>query len=712
MKKLVTSSFVVMLSLSTAQSLLSANSVENSKNNKEEKQKFNAVLPTVYIEAMKEDDITKGYVNYENASITRNKMSIKQTPMTIDTLNIQKNKNYGTNDLSSILEGNAGIDTTYDMRSDNIFIRGFRADTNDIYRDGIRESGQVRRSTANIERVEILKGPASLLYGRSNGGGVINMVSKYANFDSSNSLGILLGSWENKGINLDVNQVVNENIAFRFVSDITKGETFRDSIQKDIENKTKMFSPSITITNNDNLNWTAQYTYDYAKRTPDRGPDKTQYDLMGISYDKAFAHDGDYVEDRLQILRSSLDYQINDKWSLNWAAAYREAEQNFDHYYLGSYNTTTKLLNQSYAWQETENKTISNTLTLNGEVKTGNILHNLTLGVDYSKEKRTPELYYTRNQLFDPFDSSSWTRTEKKDALIKNEHEGVSKGIFLEDIISLTPSLKLVLGGRFDKYSFSSSDISNNHSSYDGDSFSPRVGVVYDINEEHTIYTSYNKSFSPYGGNSYLGVSASADSNTFNDEPEYNEQYEIGIKSNWLDNRLSSTFSLYQIEHYNIRYRPDWETDLTKWYQRGKERSRGAELSIIGQVYEDIYLRTSLGVMQAKVIKDKSNPDNEGNYLSNTANINGNIFVRYAPSSKSFYTELGVTHVGKRYFYDRSGNESTLDSFNRVDTLLGWKYKDVNITLGILNLFDKDYWRSSTMPGASRSATLRLNYKF
>ncbi|WP_258238456.1 TonB-dependent receptor [Arcobacter sp. CECT 8986] len=710
MKKIITSSLVVMLSLAASQTLLSASSIE--KKDKEEKSKFSAVLPTVYVEAMEEDDLTKGYVNYENASITRNNMSIKEIPQTIDTLNIQKNKNYGTNDLSSILEGNAGIDTTYDMRSDNIFIRGFRADSNDIYRDGIRESGQVRRSTANIERVEILKGPASLLYGRSNGGGVINMVSKYANFDNSSNIGLLLGSWKNRGLNLDVNRAVNDNVAVRFVSDITKGETFRKGIDKDIENETKMFSPSITVTDNDKIKWTAQYTYDYANRTPDRGPDKEQYDLMGISYDKAFAHDGDYVKDKLQILRSNLDIQLNDKWNFNWAVAYRKAEQNFDHYFLGTYIPATRLLNQSYAWQETENKTFSNTFTLNGEFNTGSILHNLTFGVDFSKEKREPKLYSTRDQLFDPFNSSSWTRIAKADATIKNDHKGISKGVFIEDVISLTPDFKVVLGGRFDKYTFSSTDISNNHSTYDGDSFSPRVGIVYDINDNHTVYASYNKSFSPYGGNSYLGVSASANADTFNDEPEYNEQYEVGIKSDWLDGNLSSTLSLYQIEHYNIRYRPSWETDLTKWYQRGKERSRGAELSIIGKMYEDFYLRTSVGVMDAKVIEDNSNPDNEGHHLGNTAQLNGNIFVRYAPQSEHFYGEVGLTHVGKRYFYSRSGEESTLDSFNRVDSMLGWKYKDVNITLGILNLFDKDYWRSSTMPGASRSATLRLNYKF
>jgi iron complex outermembrane recepter protein len=706
MNSIIKTSFKVMLSLSTVNSVLYAQDIEDEN-------KFSAVLPSVYVEAMKEDDVTKGYVNYKDASVTRNNLSIKETPQTIDTLNIQKNKNYGTNDLSSILEGNAGIDTTYDMRSDNIYIRGFRADVNDIYRDGVRESGQVRRSTANIERVEILKGPASLLYGRSNGGGIINMVSKYANFESSSNVGLLFGSFDNKGANLDVNHVINDNVAVRFVSDVTEGSTFRDGIQKDIDNESRMFSPSITITDKDRIRWTGQYTYDYANRTPDRGPDKSQYDLMGISYDKAFAHDGDYVKDKMQILNSTFDIQIEEDWNLKWGLAYREAEQNFDHYFGGTYNTTTKLLNQSYAWQETENKTLSNTFTLNGEFETGAIAHNLTVGLDYSIENRNPTLYSTRNQNFNPFDSSSWARINKPAATTENKHKGTSEGLFIGDVISLTPSFKIVFGGRFDQYEFNSKDIiKNNNSSYKGNAISPSAGIVYDINEDHTIYTSYNKSFSPYGGNGYLGVNANGDSSTFNDDPEYNQQYEVGIKSNWLDSKLSTTLSLYQIQHFNIRYQPSWETDLTKWYVRGEERSRGIELSAIGQVYKDIYIRTSLGIMDAEVIEDKSNSENEGHHLSNTAKLNGNIFVRYAPSFSDFYTETGITHVGKRYFYNSRAEENTLDSFNRVDGLIGWKHKNVNVTLGILNLLDKEYWRSSAMPGESRSATLRLNYKF
>ena len=159
--------------------------------------------------------VLKGYINYDEAAVTRNGQLIKETPQTVDTLNIQKNKNYGTNDLSSILEGNAGIDAAYDMRGESIFLRGFQADASDIYRDGVRESGQVRRSTANIERVEILKGPSSVLYGRTNGGGVINMVSKYANFKQSRNIGAVYGSWANLSLNMDVNEVLNKNVAIR-----------------------------------------------------------------------------------------------------------------------------------------------------------------------------------------------------------------------------------------------------------------------------------------------------------------------------------------------------------------------------------------------------------------------------------------------------------------------------------------------------------------
>lgn len=191
---------------------------------------YTATLPTVSVVGQSDTSVLKGYINYDEAAVTRNGQLIKETPQTIDTLNIQKNKNYGTNDLSSILEGNAGIDAAYDMRGESIFLRGFQADASDIYRDGVRESGQVRRSTANIERVEILKGPSSVLYGRTNGGGVINMVSKYANFKQSRNIGAVYGSWANRSLNMDINEVLNKNVAIRLTGEVGRANSFRSGI--------------------------------------------------------------------------------------------------------------------------------------------------------------------------------------------------------------------------------------------------------------------------------------------------------------------------------------------------------------------------------------------------------------------------------------------------------------------------------------------------
>ena len=120
-------------------------------------------------------------------------------------------------------------------------------------------------------------------------------------------------------------------------------------------------------------------------------------------------------------------------------------------------------------------------------------------------------------------------------------------------------------------------------------------------------------------------------------DPEYTRQYETGVKSSWLDERLSTTLSAYQIERFNIRYRPDAQNNPYTWAVGGKHRSRGVELSAIGQIIpQKLYLRGSLGVMQAKVVEDKENPNRVGIHLENTSNVTGNLFFRYTPTENLY----------------------------------------------------------------------------
>ncbi|EAK0826854.1 TonB-dependent siderophore receptor [Campylobacter fetus] len=668
---------------------------------------YNATLPPTKIESKSDVDELKGYVGYDRAQGSRTDLLLKETPQTIDILDISRNKSYGQNDLSSILEGTAGIDTTYDMRADNIFIRGFNADAGDIYRDGVRDSGQVRRSTANIERIEILKGPNSVLYGRGAGGGVINMISKVANFNSKSLATVGYGSYDNRYFGLDINHVFNENFAARVVGDLRDSNSYRDYI----EEKSKMISPSI-IYYKDNFSHLLEYTYDYAKRVPDRGPTKDVYEQMGIDYKKTFARQGDIVEDKLQMYRSKMNYDFNDKMYIEWVLAYRKANQSFDHYFGGSYDPKTKLLSQSYAWQNTDNSTLLNSISANLDFDTFGKRSKLLLGYDFQIEKREPLIGIKRNQNIDPFSSrTSWGRINTPAASIDNKHKATNHGVFVQELFYITDSFKFALGGRLDEYKFSSRDIKNRSNEYKGDNFSYNYGLVYDINSQHTAYAAYNKSFSPYGGNGYVGISTTTDPKGFNTKPENSQQYEVGIKSDWLNNSISTTLSTYLLEHYNIRYRPDPVNDPFTYAIRGKEQSKGVEFSAIGKVSNNVYIRSSVGFMKARVKKDKQNPLNEGRHLSGTGDFNANVFIRYIPI-KDLYAEIGAVHSSKKFYYSSNGKEINLDGFTRYDALVGYNYKNLNLSFAVQNLFDKRYWRSSAMPGTPRNFMANISYKF
>ncbi|MPT47856.1 MAG: TonB-dependent siderophore receptor [Sphingobium sp.] len=694
-----------------------------------------AVKSSIIVVGMSEKDPGKGYVGYKEANVTRNGQSVKDTPQTIDTIDVSKYKLYGMNDLSVMLSGTPGVTTSYDMRGDGIMIRGFSADGGDIYRDGIRESGQVRRSTANIERIEILKGPASLLYGRSAGGGVVNMVSKSANFVSPSTVGAYAGSYDNYGATVDINEAVTKNVAIRLTGEWADSDSFRANVT----NKILMLSPSITYSNHSNFTWTAQYTYDKLERSPDRGPSYSALPA-DTSIRASFVQDGDYVDDILHVVRSEASWTFAPKWTARWAISHRSAEQNFDHFYGGTYcdangRTLTNaactwngyVRQTSYAWQETMNKTLSNVLELKGEFNTGTVQHNVLIAADSVWEDRKPKLFSNGNSnctgtslcgYVDPFDYSDRYNdrgTKPRPAASQhNHHKAESQSVFIQDVITLIPEVKVVLGLRYDWYKFRSTNrllaegAPNSTRAYSDSTWNPSVGVVWKPVEEHSIYASYNKSFAPYGGRGLLSVSTSSTA-IYDDEPQYQEQVEIGIKSDWFNKRLNTQLSLFNLERNNIRYRPDPDNDPYNWAVQGKQRSIGVEFSMIGRVSDMLFVRGGASYTESTVRKDVSTPTNVGQYLAGTSKETGNLFVRYVPA-EWLYVEGGVTHVGDQW--TNLPNTTLLKGYERLDAAIGYSIGHVNLTLAISNLANKKYWRSGAMPGMPRNVLLRANYQF
>lgn len=677
---------------------------------------------TVTADALDPDDARpRGGVS----TATKTALPLKDIPQTVDVIEVSKFKTYGVNDLSVMLDGTPGIDTAYDTRGDGITIRGFDASSGDIYRDGVRASGQIRRSTANVERIEILKGPASVLYGRGSGGGIVNLVSKQASFDAVSSIGLRAGSWDNFGGTFDLNRVINAETAVRLTVDREQANSFRSGIK----NENTMVSPSILYDNHRGLRWLGQYTHDTVWRRPDRAP---SYDSLpaDVSFRTAYAHPDDFIEDKMEMWRSVLSYDFTNDWSLRWTSVLHEASQDFDHLYAGSYCrpngtllsngrrcATPGRMTFTRAWQQTDNRTVTNAFDLTGKFRTGAITHDLLVGLEQSNERRNPSLSTSSSDpailytgSVDPY-NPVWSVPKAPHGAARtiNQHRAESRAVYVQDMIGLSEQWKVLVGARQESFEFETRNVvSSQQRGYDGNAVSPRVGVVWQPLPAHSFYASYSKNFSPYGGRGMISVAVD-DTTVYDEEPQVSRQFEIGTKSDWFDGRLSTQISLYSLELYNIRYRPDPDNDPYRWAVRGAERSRGLEASMTGRLARSWYVRAGMGLQHAKVTEDLTTPSNVDKFKAGVAKKNGSVFVRYAPESR-WYGELGITYRGP--IYNAIDNLSERSGYTRWDASIGWRAMPWTVTLAVTNLTDKRYWRSSAMPGAPRGVLVSGSYVF
>lgn len=706
MKNKIVNQLVIFGLVSTTTILAKAQEKNNDKDD----------LDTIKVIATVKDDNDQRIK--KSSTATKVPFDIKDIPQTINSINVEQQKVYGQNDLGVILNKLPGVDTTYDMRDEGIKIRGFSASSGDIYRDGVRASGQVRQSTANIERIEVLKGPASVLYGRGSGGGMINMISKQANFDSPTIFTLRGGSWDKYGGMMDVNHVVHDKLAIRMTVDQQSEHSFR----KGIKQRDMMVSPSIFYDNLAGFNWLVQYTHDNLWRKPDRAPSYANLP-KGISNKTAFAHPDDYVKDKFNSFRSVMGYEFNSDWSIKLTNVHRNAAQNFDHIYAGKYCDKNGHLSNgkpcnyngkiqfNRAWQKTANKTFSNTLDLMGKFNTVSIIHEMLVGIEYNIEKRQPRLALMNPypETVDPFHPHWHSKKPPHSKLsTKTNHKATSKALYWQDLISFSEQWKLLTGLRYDRYDFSSSDkLKHRNRSYNGHSLSPRVGLIWQPWKQHSFYTSYSKNFAPYGGRGLITISTNPD-DVYDTKPQYSRQYEVGMKSDWFNDKLSTQIAVYELELYNVRYQPDSQNDPYNWQVRGSDRSQGIELSLIGQLNSQWYINSSVGYQQAKVHKDKKTPANKNKYLSNTAKNSGYVGIRYLPYD-NWFTELEVNYKGSMFNDDK--NTSKRSGYAIWNTAVGYRSHSYEVTLALTNLLGKEYWRSSSMPGTPRAFLLTGSYK-
>ncbi|MBS9759365.1 TonB-dependent receptor [Pseudomonas mosselii] len=679
---------------------------------------FSAGLASAATTTLPETSVTADSTREEDnprvkdvTTATRTSTPARYVPQAIDSVKTRNVLDYGSSNLGKALEGIPNVSSGADTRFDSLRIRGFDA-SNDFYLDGIRDDSQYTRDLHNIERVEVLKGPAAVLYGRGSQGGIVNRVSKAPEHGRRSTIEAQGGSQDLRSLYADLSADPSDTLSLRLNLGNEDKNSFRDGIDG---NHRQLFAPSMSWQITPELNWLVQYEYSRYDRTPDRGIPGNPLTGRPADVSRKTTYGDtqrDYINDRAESLRSRLNYELNDQWQLRHTFSLFTLESDFDNTYLTAYRPAAGLVDRQRWQQDLSTRNLYNTVELEGHVETFGLEHTLLVGLEMGEQRRNSLLHQGVGVPSVPLQGSTASQQHNGTMRVfSDNHTDVeSTGIYLQDQIRLNDQWQLLAGVRFDQFEVDTTNKLRGISEKQKDnSFSPRIGVVYTPWQDHSFYASWSKTYSPVGGG-LIGITPGAAGNTNQTDPEQTRQKEIGVKSEWFDQRLSTTLAIYELELYNRRTRDPIIPDLIQL--SGLQRSRGIELTATGNVVGNWYVRGGIGLQDATIVKD--NNGQQGNRINDVAKRNASLFVTWKPEL-GWYAETGLTLVGDRY----ADNQNTviLPGYGRWDALAGYRTHDWEVRAALSNITDKTYYSSATSAaqiqvGDPRSLVVTGTYSF
>lgn len=608
-----------------------------------------------------------------------------------------------------------------DTRFDGLRIRGFDA-SSDLYLDGVRDDAQYVRDLRNVERIEVLKGPAAVLYGRGSLGGVVNRISKKPGFGVESRLQSQIDNYGLRSILADIDRPVGERFAVRLNVGYASADSFRD----EVNSKTWIVAPSILWQPSPDTSVLLQYEHDSNERLPDRGIPglngrPARVDISTYYGDPA----RDVINDRVDTIRGRISHRFAPAWELRYSGGYIALDNDFMNTYVTGVNATTLRVSRARFAQELSARTQTHSLELEGRFTTGLLRHHILLGAEALWQNRTPYLTTTAGavptlSLFNP----DLTQQHVGPLVLSsdNDHRARNLGAFVQDQISLPGGIELVVGLRADRFRIRSRSRSatgvESVAARTTDTLSPRIGIVYTPTwaTNHSAYATWTKGFAPVGAGT-IGItpptnSGAAAANAL--DPEKTRLFEVGLKSGWAS-QLETTLSVYDLDLYNRRTadpdRPGFVLLI------GRQRSRGVEASIAGSVYGNFGLRGGVGYQDARILRDTPSSAGvslAGNRPANIAKVNGSLFATYRPPA-GLFAEAGVIFVGSRWA--DNANTVTLPGYERIDVMVGYRFKKFDIRAAVTNVADVVWYRTATsagqiQPGNPRTATVSANYRF
>jgi catecholate siderophore receptor len=671
-------------------------------------------------------DDGSGYVTRSSGGATKTDMDLKDVPQTVNVISAAVIKDLHATSLQDVLKTVPGVGlSTGDGQRDQVFIRGFTA-IGDQFVDGFRDDALYFRDLSNIERLEVVKGPAAVLYGRGSSGGLVNRVTKKPGTDI-NDIALSLSDHSGRRGEIDFGRA-GDTASWRLTGAREKADSYRSQQFLD---RTAL-APSVALRFSADTRLLLQADYLEDRRLTDFGIPSYNGRPVNVDastyYGAANARQADYSQSRVVSGAATLTHKFDNSLSLRNGFRYYDYTLDRNNTNIsGNVNEVAATMSLGHAKLARMEHGWSNQTELTQKLVTGGIQHEVLYGVEFGQQRKdafsnAAVVVATNVSIFNPV----LPQVDPAKLGARTDTFGTYKtsAAYVQDALVFSDAWKALAGVRYDGFKQESRIVSpagafTNLGRTDNN-WSPRAGLVWQPDQQQSYYASWSRSFQPSGENFALAA------NNADLAPEITRNAEVGGKYDLWGGRASATVSLYRLERDNIKV-----TDplTNRIIPIGKQRSDGLELTFnadLGNAWKVLagYAYTDAKVPDSVAIDTSVNQPGktvaaqipvQGKRATLTARNSGNLWLT-KELGYGFKVGGGVNAVGSRYA--NTGNTVTLPGYVTADALLAYQATKYEIQLNVNNLGDQRYIVSGhgsspnlSLPGAPRSIALTLRYK-
>ncbi len=669
------------------------------------------------------ETIDDGYHVSNTSTATRTDTPLVDVPQSITVVTRRQVLDQSAQNIADVVRYVPGVVMAQGEGNRETPVFRGNASTSDFFVNGMRDDVQYYRDLYNIERIEVLKGPNAMIFGRGGVGGVINRVTRQANWDEVREMSLQVGSFANRRATVDLGTGFNENISGRITALLEDSGSYRDgvSLQRDGIN------PTLSLRTGKNTLVTLGYEYFRDERVADRG--------IASQNGKPFPTDEStfFGNPKLSPTDTELNTTtvgIEHRFTPNLTLRNRTLYGSYDKFYQnvfasGAVSATGTVPIQAY-FAATDRQNLFNQTDLIYKLSTGIFQHTLLAGAEFGRQ-RTANLRLTGQFADGPDADANPDTTFIASASDPNISEplvgwvvGANDGnnssvtkiaaVYAQDQIRITEQFEAVVGVRFDQFNV---DFTNrrtdvapeNREINTKDSLvSPRVGLIYKPLEVASLYASYSLSYLPRSGEQLASLSPT--NKAF--DPEEYKNYEVGAK--WdLRPDLSVTIAVYQLDRSNVILPPINAGDASTLGDGA--RTQGIELGVSGNITKAWSMAGGYAYQDSKLTATTGATARDG---SRTANVPYNTFSLWNRYDFTPSWGAGVGVFTRSSMYTTTSNAVKLEGYTRVDGAIFYTLTPkIRAQLNVENLLGEDYFvnahtDNNILPGAPANVRVSL----